>query len=269
MNENNKNANATGTSKLALLRQNRSIKKQEVDIEKAMDGFVSSLDTKTMMQEIKRNSASVNLMVDSSSSMYGTADQIAQEINEFAQRQASKIYTTKLSLTVFNNRVYTIFRNQDTKAFIPISPWDCVGGTNIHDAIFHAIPPIQEEGTNHKLHLLITDGENGWSEHTQEQVQELMANRLKNEHVFLLYNDKNEYRKDSAKDYAMKLGINPNNAVNFNRNGDGIKIIFQTIEALLDGIRTNGIVPTDWAKAITAHAANPMGIKANEIRYLT
>ena len=187
MNENNKkNANTNDTSKLALLRQNRSIKKQEVDIEKAMEGFVSSLNTQTMLQEIKRNSASVNLIVDASYSMIGTSEVIAREINEFAERQASKIYTTKLSLTVFNSEVYPEFSNRDTKELIPTYPWQCFGGTNIYDALFSAITPIHKEDATHKLHLLITDGENGQSEHTQEQVQKLITNRMiKKKHVII------------------------------------------------------------------------------------
>ena len=266
MNKNNMVDKSNGTSKLALLRQNRGIKTREVDIEKAIDGFASSIDTQTMMAEIARNSAIVNLIIDRSGSMYGTSYAIAQEINEFATRQAVKIYTTILSLTVFNEDVSTKFSKLNTKQFVPISPWDCYGGTNIYDALFSAIDPIFKTDANHKLHLVITDGQNGYSQHSQEQVQKLITSRVKcGEHVFLLYNDD---MQDSAKSYATKLGIKSNNAVNFNRDGDGIKIIFQTIEDLLDGLRTKGAVPEDWAKAITAHASNPLGIKARETKYL-
>lgn len=262
----NKVDKSNGTSKLALLRQNRGIKKQEVDIEKAIDGFASSIDSRAMMAEIARNSAIVNLIIDRSYSMDGTSWEIAEEINEFARRQAVKAYTTMLSLTLFNDEVFTEFGKLNAKQIEEIEPWGCNGGTNIYDALFSAIIPIQKTDANHKLHLVITDGQNGYSEHTQEQVQGLITSRVKSgEHVFLLYND-DEY--DSAKTYAKELGINPNNAVNFNRDGDGIKIIFQTIEDLLDGLRTKGTVPADWAKAITAHASNPLGIKARETHYL-
>ena len=255
-----------GTSKLALLRQNRGIKTQEVDIEKAIDGFASSIDSQAMMAEIARNSAIINLIIDCSGSMSGTSTPIAQEINVFAMRQAAKLYTTMLSLTVFNDEVFTKFGKLNTKQFAPISPWGCCGGTNIYDALFDAITPILKTDANHKLHLIITDGENGYSEHSTEQVRELITSRIQaGEHVFLLYNND---MQDSAKSYAERLGIKSNNAVNFNRDGDGIKIIFQTIEDLLDGLRTNGAVPEDWAKVITAHAANPLGIKAREIKYL-
>ncbi len=258
----------SGTSKLALLRQNRGMKKQEVDIGKAIDGFAASIDDKAMMEEIARNSAIVNLIIDCSGSMDGTAWKIAPEINEFAARQAAKIYTTKMSLTLFDHEVDQQFSKLNVKQFTPIFPWLCDGGTNIYDAIFSAITPIRKADANHKLHLIITDGQNGGSRYSEEEVRQLITTRINDgEHIFLLYNDEYQ-RNDSAKIYAESLGIRPNNAANFDRNGDGIKIIFQTIEDLLDGLRTKGAVPEDWAKAITAHAANPLGVKARETKYL-
>ena len=262
------NNSKNGTSKLALLRQNKGLKRQAVDIEKAIDGFAASIDDKIMMEEISQNSAIVNLIIDCSGSMSGTQWKIAPEINEFATRQATKVYTTKMSLTLFDHGVDTQFSKQNVRQFTPIFPWLCEGGTNIYDAIISAVTPIVKTDANHKLHLIITDGENGDSEHSIGEVRQLITMRInEGEHIFLLYND--EYgRRDSAKAYASSLGINPNNAVNFDRNGDGIKIIFQTIEDLLDGLRTNGAVPKDWAKAITAHAANPLRVRARETKYL-
>ncbi len=256
----------SGTSKLAQLRQNRGIKKQEVDIEKAIDGFVASIDSQTMMAEIARNSAIVNLIIDNSGSMEGTANPIAEEINCFAQKQAAKLYTTMLSLTLFNTMVDPKFGKLNVKQFVPISPWWCDGGTNIYDAIISAITPILPTDANHRLHLIVTDGQNGRSNHTQEEVRNLIASRS-GEHIFLLYHD--EYnRKGSAQEYATELGIKPENSVNFDPYGDGIKIIFQTIEGLLDSLRTDGVIPKDWAKAIEAHRADPMRVKARETKYL-
>lgn len=266
MNKDN-TGNSQSSSKLMLLRQKkRELNKQNVDIEKAIEGFAASIDDRTMIAEIERNSAIVNWIIDKSGTMEGTSGAIAQEINEFALRQAGKIYTTQLSLTVFDDEVYTKFSKLNARQFAPIPHWNCWGGTNIFDALFSAIIPITPQDANHKLHLLITDGQNGDSQHTQEQVHKLITSRENcGEHVFLLYNT--EYGGD-AQDYAPGLGIKPSNAVNFNRNGDGIKIIFQAMEDLLDGLRTKGSVPEDWARAITAHAANPMAVKAREIKYL-
>lgn len=257
-----------GCSKLALLRQNRGIQKQEVDIERAIDGYASSIDSNKLAEEIARNSAIVNLIIDCSISMNGTSWELSQEINSFATRQAVKVYKTLISLTLFNDYVLPKFQKLNTKDFTPISPWGCEGGTNIYDAIVSAITPILKTDAMHRLHLIITDGENVSSMHTQEEVRKLISSRIENkEYVFLLYN-KREYSNYTAKDYAAELGIKSDNAVDFNRNGDGIKIIFQAIEDLLDGLRTDGVIPKDWAKAITAHAANPMAIKAREIKYL-
>lgn len=269
MSEKNTTNEPNGTSKLALLRQNRSIQKQEVSIERAIDGFAASIDNQTMIEEIARNSASVNLIVDCSYSMNGTSSALAHEINGFATRQAAKIYKTEISLTLFDDLVYSKIGKLNTKQFVPINPWDCNGGTNIYDAIFSAVTPIFKEDANHRLHLIITDGQNGGSMHTQKEVQELIASRIDSgEHIFLLYNKEDSYNKYTAEDYAAELGIKQSNAVEFNRNGDGIKIIFQTIEDLLDGLRTKGTIPDDWSKAITAHANNPLMVKAREIKYL-
>lgn len=266
MSEDIMKGNNSSTSKLALLRQSRSIKKQGVDIGKAIDGFVASIDDQMMMAEIKRNSACVNLIVDRSDSMEGTPAQIADGLNGFATRQAAKIYTTKISLTLFDDEVTPKFVNWDSKQFVPIKPWECVGCTNIYDATISAISSIQKADANHKIHLIITDGRNTGSEHPKEEVQKLITSReSEGEHVFLLYN---KYYGGDAKEYAQELGIKESNAVNFNREGDGIKIIFQTLEDLLDALRTTGTVPKDWAKVIRAHAANPLGVKAREIRSL-
>lgn len=259
-------------SKLALLRQNRSLSKNgtgEEDIAAAIDGYASSIDNKQMEADIARNSAHVILIVDNSGSMEETPYPISQEINEFAVRQAVKLYKTLLSLTLFNDEVYPKFGKQDVKQFVPIRPWSCFGGTNIYDALISAITPTSSNDAKHKLYLIITDGQNGGSSHSIEEVKSLISSKIaKGEHIFLLYNDESG-SLNSAKAYAEDLGINSNNAVNFNRSGDGIKIIFQTIEDLLDGLRTTGAIPSDWAKAITAHAANPLGIKARETKYLS
>lgn len=254
-------------SKLALLRQQKVSPKKEVDIANAIDGFAASIDSKALAETIKRNSASVNLIIDRSVSMNGTSSAISSEINGFAERQAVKAYTTFISLTLFDDEVHPQFGKLNTRDFNPISPWDCPRGTNIYDALISAITPINQTDANHRLHLVITDGRNGGSYHSQEEVKKLITSRINcGEHIFLLFND--DY-PNSAQDYASSLGIAPSNAVNFNRYGDGIKIIFQTIEDLLDGLRTTGAVPEDWAKAIQAHAANPQAIKARETHYLT
>lgn len=253
-------------SKLALLRQQKPVP-TEVDIANAIDGFAASIDSKALAETIKRNSAIVTLIIDCSGSMNGTSTAISSEINGFAERQAVKAYTTLISLTLFDDEVCSPFGKLNAKEFIPISPWSCSGGTNIYDALISAITPIKQTDANHRLFLVVTDGQNGESYHSQEEVQKLITSRINcGEHIFLLFND--DY-PNSAKAYASSLGIAPDNAVNFNRYGDGIKIIFQTIEDLLDGLRTNGAVPKDWAKAIQAHAANPQAIKARETPYLT
>lgn len=263
----NDKMNGTGlVSKLALLRQQKP-KPTEVDISNAIDGFAASIDSKALVETIKRNSAVVNFINDCSSSMEGTSSAISSEINQFAERQAVKAYTTLISLTLFDDEVHPKFGKLNVKEFTPISPWPCPGGTNIYDALISAITPIKQTDANHRLHMVITDGQNGTSYHSQEEVQKLITSRINcGEHIFLLFNDGTP---NSAKAYASALGINPDNAVNFDRYGDGIKIIFQTIEDVLDGLRTNGAVPKDWAKAITAHAANPMAIKARETKALT
>lgn len=258
-------------SKLELLRQNRGLKKTEVDVRKAIDGFASSIDTNVMVAEIARNSAIINFIIDCSGSTSGTSVPLSQEINEFASRQSEKLYSTKLSLTLFDHEVSTLFSKLDAKSFSPISPWATDGGTNIYDAIISSITPILPSDANHKLHLIITDGQNGESVHSLEEVKALISSRIiAGEHVFLLYNDlENPSSQTSSKQYAASLGIKSNNAVNYNRNGDGIKIIFQAIENLLDGIRTTGAIPDDWSKAISAHVANPLGVKAKETKFLS
>lgn len=71
----------SGTSKLALLRQKREIQTtSEADIERAIDGFASSIDSKKLMEEIARNSAIVNFIIDCSGSMDGTSEGISEEI---------------------------------------------------------------------------------------------------------------------------------------------------------------------------------------------
>ncbi len=264
--DNNLVGTSKGTSKLAQLRQKSGSPKTKVNIERAIEGYASSIDSQKMMEEIARNSALVNLVIDNSPSMEGTSESIAEEINGFATRQGAKIYNTKISLTLFNTEVCQILNKMDAKQFVPVSPWWYDGGTNIYDALISAITPVFPTDANHRLHLIVTDGENGGSNHTQQEVRNLTASRA-GEYIFLLYHDKYD-RKDSAKDYAVELGIDPNNAVNFKPYGDGIKIIFQTIEALLDGLRTTGAVPKDWAKAIAAHNANPLGVKARDVKLL-
>lgn len=258
---------STQISKLELLRKTKGIQREEVNIEKAIDGLAESMDSQIVVAEIEKGSAIVNLMIDCSLSMQGTSSAIAQGMNIFAKRQAKKIYTTKLSLRLFNDSVYTKVSKINVGQFAPISPWDCTEGTNIYDAIFLGITSIVTTDASHKLHLIITDGENGKSRNTLEQVSSLISSRVnRGEHVFLLYN--NIYQRMDVKDYANMLKINPNRAVEFNRNGDGIKIIFQTIEDLLESLRSEGTIPEDWAKAITMHAADPIGVKARETKYL-
>lgn len=266
----NKSNNLSGThnstSKLAQLRQNKAISKAPVNIEAAIDGYASSIDIQKMIEEIARNSALVNFIFDNSPSMAGTSEPITDELNGFATRQRVKIYTTKISLTLFNSdEIYQMLSKVNVRQFVPLSPWGYNGGTNIYDALISAITPILPTDANHRLHLIVTDGINGDSNHTQQDVRNLITSRT-DEHFFLLYHEK--YATISIEDYAKELGIRLNRAVNFNPYGDGIKIIFQTIEYILDGLRTNGAVPDDWSTAITAHNNNPLGVKAREVKLL-
>lgn len=265
MNKNN------GTSKLASLRQKKlstSTKESSLDIEKAVEGYAASIDTNTMLSEIEKSSAHVNFIIDCSGSMDGTSNVIASEMNLFTERQAAKIYSTMLSLTLFDDEVYPKFNKVNARDFVPISPWNCPGGTNIYDAIYTALRNTSTADANHRLHIIITDGQNGMSCYSLSEVQELVSQYTrKGDHIFLLYYDENGYNQSSAQNYASKLGIKPNNAANFDRKGDGIRIIFQTIEDLLDGLRSTGTIPEDWSKYISAHASNPE-IKARDIKYL-
>ena len=207
-----------GLSKLELLRQKRSVPQTEVNVEKAIDGFASSIDTETMIAEIARNSAVVNFICDRSGSAEGTSSPIAHELNNFAFRQSTKLYSTSISLTLFNDGISPELNKVDVKQFTSITPWYCSGGTNIYDALISSITPILPTDANHKLHLIITDGENGRSHHSLEDVRKLITSRINaGEHIFLLYNDlENPSSQTSSKEYAASLGIKSNNAVSFN-----------------------------------------------------
>lgn len=263
---------SNGASKLALLKQKKSLSPTSTDdIEKAIDGLAASYDTDRVFEQIKNNSAIVNCIIDASGSMYGTEDIIYKEFQIFAKRLSAKIYETFLYLSVFNDDWSPRLTNVNAKEINNYGSfdWICSGGTNIYDSLFHAMRPIKKNAAVHKLHLIITDGEQeSYSDHSLADVQKLIAARKKGgDYIFLLFNNYDSFYK-RATDYALKLGIDTQFAADFSRNGDGVKIIFKSIENVLDSLRSTGTVPTDWSKAIAAHNANP-SLKANEIKFLT
>ncbi|MDR0931266.1 MAG: VWA domain-containing protein [Clostridiales bacterium] len=236
----------------AIRRLSNATKVATVPTEEAIKNLASSIE-KQVEAEMIANSAHISFVIDRSSSMYGSEDEVVSNTNNFISEQAELAYDTKISVTLFNDSPRVKIDGVPAKNRPMLDTYRPDGTTSLYDAICYAAKQADKHARQkHNIHVIVTDGEDCTSSLTIDEARSLItAQRRRGDYYLLLSNGPN------AAELAKSLGIDPEMAADFDKEGDGFKIIFDTINKIIGDLRKKGTIDHDWADAIKKHKQNP------------
>ena len=196
-------------------------------------------------------------ILDRSGSMAGLeADTIGgfNALIEKQRRQPGRAYVTTV---LFNTGFKTVHDRARLEDVRPMTDSDyCVGGcTALMDAIGFTIRHIAgihryarpEDVPEHTLFVITTDGMENASRHfSADQVREMIAHEKQKygwEFLFLAANI-------DAAQTAAHMGIGADRAVDYRADGQGTRVLYDTVANAVSRVRGGAPLAADWSAAI-------------------
>ncbi len=207
---------------------------------------------------MKRNDITeLVFILDRSGSMAGLeADTIGgfNALIEKQRRQPGRAYVTTV---LFNTGFKTVHDRAKLEDVKPLTDSDyCVGGcTALMDAIGGTIRHIAdihryarpEDVPEHTLFVITTDGMENASRHfSADQVRAMIAHEKEKygwEFLFLAANI-------DAAQTAAHMGIGADRAVNYQADGQGTRVLYDTVANAVSRVRGGAPLAPDWSEAI-------------------
>lgn len=190
------------------------------------------------MIEMNKQVTEVIFLLDRSGSMAGLEADTIGGFNAFIEKQNKLPGQTKLTVVLFDHEYELLWDGIDaTEAILTDEDYYVRGTTALLDAIGKTIVDVKrrlkEEGNQAKVIFVITtDGmENSSQEFTRSQVKELIEHQSQHHNWNFIFMGAN---MDAIQE-AGYLGINKQNAYEFEVSNKGIMIMYENIhEAIID-----------------------------------
>ena len=189
------------------------------------------------------------LLLDASRSMRGTERATEEAIIKLLEEQ--KNYNVRITTVLFNSQSKKVHDDLLVKNAQPIS-FSAQGYTRLYDTVIEEIENFDRKypSMNEKVFFLMeTDGEDNKSKScAADELKILIESQLtKGREFFLLAEGIEAIR------LATKIGVPINRARNFSKDTDGIKLIIDAANEVINQLRIKGEVSNDWSQKIDAH----------------
>ena len=212
---------------------------------------------------MKKDLVELVFILDKSGSMSGLESDTIGGFNSLIQKQKDENGEALVTTIMFNNKVDVIHDRvniQDVKKLTK-KEYFVSGTTALLDAVGNTLNNIQnvqnklpdDEKPEKTLFVITTDGkENASFEYSYKQIKQMITKakeELQYEFIFLGANIDSEVE-------AHKLGIDRENAVNFNNDCQGISINYEALGDAIGTLRREKRINSKWRKSIDADKKN-------------
>ncbi len=208
---------------------------------------------------MKNNITEIVFILDRSGSMGGLESDTIGGFNSMIEKQKKQDGDCYVSTVLFNNESEVLYDRVKLVDIPKMTDRDyTVGGcTALIDAIGGAIHHIgnihkyarAEDVPEHTMFIITTDGqENASHRYTSEQVKKMIEHQKKKYGWEFLFIGANI----DAVETAAQYGIGKDRAVNYNADGEGTHILYETVANVVCNVRAAAPIGAAWSEKINA-----------------
>ena len=206
----------------------------------------------------KNNITELVFILDRSGSMAGLESDTIGGFNSMIEKQKKEDTPCYVSTILFNGESEVIHDREKLGEIQPMTDRDYVVGgcTALIDAIGGAIHHIGkvhkyfgESAPEHTMFVITTDGqENASHKYTSEQVKKMIERQKEKYGWEFLFIGANI----DAVETAARYGIGADRAVNYNADGEGTHILYESVAKAVCNVRASAPLGADWSEDINA-----------------
>ena len=208
---------------------------------------------------MNNNITELVFILDRSGSMAGLESDTVGGFNAMMEKQKKQEGRCYVSVILFDSQSQVLFDRVKLEDVPEMKPEDyCVGGcTALIDAIGDAVKHIgnihkyarAEDVPAHTVFVITTDGmENASRCYSSKQVKDMISSRKEAcgwEFLFIGANI-------DAVETAACYGIDGDRAVNYNADGTGTRILYESVSDAVDEVRACRPLTAGWSRKINA-----------------
>ena len=210
-----------------------------------------------MAEKIKNGITELVFILDRSGSMAGLEGDTIGGFNSMIEKQKKEEGECYVSTVLFDNVSEVLHDRVKLSEIKPMTDKEYTvrGSTALIDAIGGAIHHIgnihkyirNEDVPEHTMFVITTDGmENASRKYGSEEVKK-MIERQKKEHGWeFLFIGANI----DAVETAAKFGIDGDRAVNYNADGIGTHILYDSVSMVVENLRASKPIEPGWSKEL-------------------
>ena len=208
---------------------------------------------------MKNNITELVFILDRSGSMAGLERDTIGGFNSMIKKQKKQEGDCYVSTVLFDNDSEVLHDRVKLDDISEMTEKDYTvrGSTALIDAIGGAIHHIgnihkyarAEDVPEHTMFIITTDGyENSSYRYTSEQVKKMIERQKKKYGWEFLFIGANI----DAVETAARYGISKDRAVNYNADGKGTRILYESVAKAVSNVRANENLNDDWYDEINA-----------------
>ena len=208
---------------------------------------------------MKNNITELVFILDRSGSMSGFEADTIGGFNSTIERQKEQEGKVLVSTVLFDNYSEVLHDRVDISEIKPMTcnDYNVRGCTALLDAIggaIHHIGNIQkyarpEDVPEHTMFVITTDGqENASHRYNSEQVKKMIERQKEKYGWEFLFIGANI----DAVETAARYGISKDRAVNYNADGEGTHILYESVAKAVCNVRASAPLSADWSEEINA-----------------
>lgn len=208
-------------------------------------------------KRVRNDITELVFILDRSGSMAGLGSDTIGGFNSMIENQKKEDTPCYVSTILFNGESEVIHDREKLGEIQPMTERDYVVGgcTALIDAIGGAIRHIgnihkyarPEDVPKHTMFVITTDGEeNASHKYTSQQVKKMIERQKERYGWEFLFIGANI----DAVETAARYGIDKDRAVNYNADGEGTHILYESVSKAVCNMRASAPLSADWCEAI-------------------
>ncbi len=206
---------------------------------------------------MKNNVTELVFILDRSGSMAGLESDTVGGFNAMIEKQKKQDGICYVSTVLFDNESEVLHDRVKLHDVPPMTEGDYTprGCTALIDAIGDAIHHIgnvhkyarAEDVPEHTMFVITTDGqENASHRYTSEKVKKMIERQKETRGWEFLFIGANI----DAVETAARYGISRDRAVNYNADGEGTQILYESVAKAVCNVRASAPLGADWSEEI-------------------